>query len=123
MQQHIVGDPERFDDRGIRARDGEQAIVRNDDLRVDLFLEPADALICLDRSAAAFEGEWSGHHTNGERAERLGDVGYNRRGAGARAATFASGDEDHVAALEGGANFVFVCFGSGSTDVGIATGT
>ena len=69
-------------------------------IRVSTSSRRPDALVGLGRAALALERERPGHHTDGQRAERPGDPGDDRRAAGAGAAALARGDEHHVGALE-----------------------
>ena len=52
------------------------------------------------RAPRPFEAERLGDHGHGERVEFLGQRGDHGRGAGARAAAQAGGDEHHVRALQ-----------------------
>ena len=54
----------------------------------------------LLRALAALEGERLRDDADGQRAELAGELGDDRRGAGAGAAALAGGDEDHVGALQ-----------------------
>ena len=51
-------------------------------------------------AAPALERERPRDHADGERLQLAGELGHDRRGAGAGAAAFAGGDEDHVGALQ-----------------------
>ena len=99
-EEHLVGRGERLDHRDAAVADLEEAVVRHDDERVDLFLELRDARLGLLLTAAALERERLRHDTDGQRADRLGDLRDDRRAAGARAAALAGGDEDHVGAAQ-----------------------
>ena len=61
-----------------------------------------------------------GDHADGEGAEALGDLGDDRRAAGAGAAALAGGDEDHVGALEHLLDLVAVLLGGLAADLGVA---
>jgi hypothetical protein len=63
------------------------------------------------RAAAALEGERARDDADGQRAELAGDLGDDRRAAGAGAAALAGGDEDHVGALEDLLDLVAVVLG------------
>ena len=73
-------------------------------------------------AAAALEGERPGDHADGERTESLGDLGHDRRPAGAGAAALAGGDEDHVGALEHLLDLLAVLLGRLAADLGVAAG-
>ena len=79
--------------------------------------EPLDPVLGLDRAPLALEAERPGHHADGQRAERAGDVGHHRGAAGAGAAALARGDEDHVGALEDLFDLLAVVLGSLRADV------
>ena len=76
---------------------------------------------CTD-AATALEGERAGDDADGERARGLGDLGDDRRAAGAGAAALAGGDEDHVGALEHLFDLVAVLLGGLAADLGIGPG-
>ena len=102
--------------------DLEQAVVRDHDERVDLALEPLDAVLGLDRPPPALERERPGHDADGERADAAGDLGDDRRAAGAGAAALARGDEDHVGALEHLLDLVAVLLGRLAAHLGVGAG-
>ena len=91
-------------------------------MRVSTFsFRRLDALLGLHRAAAALEGERPGDHADGEGAEALGDLGDDRRAAGAGAAALAGGDEDHVGALEHLLDLLAVLLGGLPADLGVAS--
>ena len=111
LAQHVVGDLEGLDDRRAPLDDLQQPVVRDDDERVDLVAQALDAVRGLARAALALERERARDDADGERAELLGELGDDRRGAGAGAAALAGGDEDHVRALERLAQLVAALLG------------
>ena len=76
----------------------------------------------LGGPALALEGERPGHHADGQRAQRPGDPGHDRRAAGPGAATFAGGHEDHVGALERVLDVLGVVLGRLPTLVRVGSG-
>jgi hypothetical protein len=80
-----------------------------------------DACLGLHRAAAALEGEGAGDHTDGERAQFLGDLGHDRSAPRARAAALAGSDEDHVGALEHFFDLVAVLLGRALAHLRVAT--
>ena len=60
LQQHLVGHLERVEHARLVVGDREQAVVRDDDQRVDLLLQPLDAAVGLHRAAAALEARTGG---------------------------------------------------------------
>ena len=101
LAQHVVGQPERVDDRRLLVDDLEQTVVLDHDQRVDVLAQVADALLGLLGAPAPLERERPRDDTDGECAD-LRARARRRIGArsGAGAASFAGGDEDHVGALE-----------------------
>ena len=100
LQQHFVGHLERVQHRRALVAHLQQALVRDDDDRVDLLLQLLDAGLGLHGTAASFEAERTGHDTDRQRADAARDLGDERRATGAGAAALARGDEHHVGALE-----------------------
>ena len=100
----------------------EQALVRDDDDRVDLVLQLADAVIGLHRTAATFETERARDHADRERADLLRDLRDHRRAARAGATALARGDEHHVGALQHLFDLGAVLLGGLPTDLGIGAG-
>ncbi len=100
----------------------QQAVVGDDDQRVGVFLELADARLSGRGAARAFEGERPGHHTDGQRADFLGDLRHDAGCAGAGAAAHARGDKDHVAALEHLIQLVSRFLGRFAADFGVSAG-
>ena len=123
LQQHLVGHLERIEHAGLLVGNRQQAIVGDDDERVDLLLESLHAGIGLHRPAAPLEAEWSSHDANGERTDAARQLGDDRRRTRAGTATLAGGDEHHVGALEHLFDLVAVRLGRVATHVGIAAGT
>ena len=100
--QHVVGALERVLERRVLVHHFEQLFVQHDDQRVDLGDQVVDALVGDPHLAAAFVVERLGDDADGQDAEFLGDLGHDRRGAGAGALAHAGGDEHHVGALQRG---------------------
>ena len=69
LQQDLVGHLERVEHARLLVGDGQQAVVGDDDERVDLLLQPLHAGVGLHRAAAALEAERAGDDADGERAE------------------------------------------------------
>ncbi|BFO20735.1 hypothetical protein SHKM778_71230 [Streptomyces sp. KM77-8] len=99
-EQHLVRRLEGVENRHLAVRDGQQPVVRDHDEGVDLFAEFGDAVLGLVRAAPSLEGERAGDHTDGEGAERAGDVGHDGRATGTGAAALTGRHEDHVGPLE-----------------------
>ena len=84
----------------LRSSTDEQPVVGDDDQRVDLVGERVDPGLGLVAPARALELERPGDDPDRQRAELAGDLGDDRRGAGAGPAARAGGDEDHVRAAQ-----------------------
>src|SRR5207302_1667104 len=99
--------------------DLEQAVVLDQDQRVDFVAQLVDAAFCLVGALASFEGERTRNNADRERAELLPELSDDRRATRARAATFAGGDEDHVRALQRVFQLVATLQCCGQSDGGI----
>ena len=103
--------------------DLEQAVVGDDDERVDLLGQQIDALLGLVAAQAAFEAERLGDDAHGERADFLArDLGHDRSRSRARAAAFACGDEDHVGLGQRVADLCAAFLGSLRAHLGVRAG-
>ena len=122
LQQHFVGHLERVQHRRALVAHLEQALVRDDDDRVDLLLQLRDPRLGLHRATTTFETERPGDDTDGQRADLLGDLRDDGRATGTGAAAFARGDEDHVGAFQHLFDLLTVLFGRLLTDLGIGAG-
>jgi|AJXC01.1.fsa_nt_gi hypothetical protein len=96
----LVGGVEGAQQGGVLVGYVEQPVVGYDDLGVDHVPQLHDALLGLDRTPPALEAEGPCHDADGERADRLGDLGDDRSRTGTGATPLASRDEDHVGALQ-----------------------
>src|SRR5258706_96800 len=85
--------------------------------------QPADALFGRLLRLPALEAEGLGDHADGQRALLPGDLGDDRRRAGAGAAAHAGGDEDHVAVVEQLAQLLARLLGRLGADGGVAART
>ena len=99
--KHLVGLAERLDQAGVLIGDVEQALVRDDDERVDVLAEQFDALGGRRHAALPLALEGLRHNGDGQDVELLGDGGHHGRAAGARAAAHAGRDKDHVEVVDG----------------------
>ena len=122
LQQDLVGHLEGIEHAGLFVGDGQQAIVGNDDQRVDLLLQALHTGVGLDGTAATFEAEWPSDDTDGQGADAARQLGDDRRCARACTATLAGGDEHHVGALDDFFDLVTVRLCRVATDVGVTAG-
>jgi hypothetical protein len=100
----------------------QESLIGDDDQRVAGLAQLTDAGFGLAAAPLALEVERAGDDADGQRAELLGDRRHDGCPAGARAATLAGGDEDHVGALEELLDVVTVVFGGASPDLRVGTG-
>ena len=122
LAQDVVGDLEGLDHRGLLVEHLEQAVVGDDDQRVDLGGQLLDPLVGLVAAAAALEAERLGDDADGQRADLAGEAGDHRGGAGAGAAAGAGGDEDHVGALQQALDLVLLLEGGAVAELGVGPG-
>ena len=122
LPQHVVGHLERLIDRRLLVADGEQTVVGDDYERIDFFAEARDALLGLLAATGPFEGEGAGDDGDSERAEVLGDAGYDGRSAGAGATAHAGSDEDHLGIAENVLDVFARLIGGGAALLGVAAG-
>src|SRR5699024_6029831 len=99
-EQHLVGRLEGVQHRDVPVADGQQPVVGDGDQRVHLGPQRIDTGVGLHTAATALEGERAGDHTDGQRAERAGDLGHHRSTTGASTTALTGGDEDHVCAAD-----------------------
>ena len=69
LAQHVVGDAERLDHRGLLVEHREQAVVGHDDQRVDLGAERLDPGLGLVGALGPLEAERLRHDADGQRAD------------------------------------------------------
>ena len=73
-----------------------QALVRNNDQGVNIFLELINACVCLFHALLAFKTKRSGNNADSQNAHFPCDLCDNRCTAGTRAAAHACGNEHHI---------------------------
>jgi hypothetical protein len=100
--QHVVGVGEGLILGDVVAEHLEQLFVQHHDQRVDVGFELGQAGVGVVHAAPPFPVEGLGDHAHRENAHLLGHARDHRRGAGARAAAHAGGDEQHVRAFDRG---------------------
>ena len=99
-QQCAVGGLERIHDGDGAVGQFKQAIVRNDDERIDFLTQVLDAEFGGGGTLRAFEGERTGDHGDGEGPLLVSRTGDDRACAGTGAAALTAGDEHHIGALQ-----------------------
>ena len=100
--EHAVGHAEGLREGGLFVGHLEQVLVRNNQQGIEMAVQLLQAGFGHAHAFGAFEGERLGHYADDEAAVFVGGLRDHRRAAGARAATHAGGDEDHVKAFECG---------------------
>ena len=119
VQQNFVGLLEGVHHGQRRARDRQQALVRDGDQRVNVFTKKRHAAFSVLHALFAFEHEGLGDHTYGEGADFFCDLREHRRCAGSGATAHAGSDEHHVRAAQNLGNLSVVFQGSFTADLGI----
>src|SRR4029079_6325067 len=122
LAQDVIDDLEGVEDRRVLLEDVAQPVVGDRDERVDLGLQRLAGLLRGQLALGALERERLRHDRDRQGALLLGDLGDDRRGARARPAAEAGGDEHHVRALEGLGDLLAVLLGRALPDRGVATG-
>jgi hypothetical protein len=100
LEQDVVGLTERIDDADVAIGERQQPIIGDHDERVHLGPEVVDAGFGLGLSTPSLEAERPGHDADGQGSERASHPRDDRGSASAGTAALASGDEDHVSALQ-----------------------
>jgi hypothetical protein len=119
--KHLVGHRESVGEGGLVIGDAEQVLVRNDNQRIDAFLQLLDTRFGQAHAPLTFEVERLGDHADGENALVAGRLGNNRGSTGAGAAAHAGGDEAHVGAIEVIDDLINALFGCRAPDFRLRT--
>src|SRR5664280_3038326 len=121
-EQNLVGATEGVEHADRAITDREESVVGDDDECVDLLAQAGDTGLSLVGATTALEGEGPGHDTDGERADGLGDLGYDGCPTSTGATPLSGCHEDHVSALEHFFNLLRVVLSGLLPDLGISTG-
>ncbi len=100
----------------------EQAVVLDDDERVDALAQRLDPALGLIRAQLALEAERSRDHAHRQGADLAADLGDHGRAAGTGATALACRDEDHVRALQRLLELVAALFGRGASHLRVGAG-
>ena len=123
LTQHVVGSLKSVHQGDALLADELQALVGDDDQRVDMHHQGGNALLGQAHLALALKGEGLGDDADGQDAQVVGSLGHDRGSAGAGAAAHTGGDEDHLGALQGVGDLILALLGSALADLGISAGT
>ena len=123
LSEHVVGEPERIDDRRLPLDHLQQPVVLDHDDRVDALGQLGDALLGNLAAPAAFEGERPRHDADGQSSDLAREIGDDRRGARSGAAPLARRHEHHVGALQDFFQLVARLEGRRPTDLGVGAGS
>ncbi len=123
VEQDFVGLGQHVHERRLLGGQGQQAVIGDGDDAVDDLAQLLDAALGLLLTAFALEKEGLGDHGHGQGTQVLGHLGDDRRRAGARSATHAGGDKNHVAITENVANLGLAFQGRVTADIRIGPGT
>jgi hypothetical protein len=122
LAKDLIGHGEGGLGGGLRFDDGEELVVRDDDVGIHFLLEVGETALGDVLALRAFEGERTGDDGDGERADLFGDLRDDRSGAGAGAAAHAAGDEHHVRTLERFLDLLARLFGGAAAEFRIHAG-
>ncbi len=100
LAEDVVSEPEGVDHRHLGVAQCEQAIVRNDDQRVDSGAQSLEPFFGGLLAALTLESKRQGDDADRECACGAGKLGDERRSSGAGSAAHTRGNEDHVGAVE-----------------------
>ena len=120
MAEHVVGNAETLKESRVLGHH-QQLFVGNHDHGIDALHQLLQSALGLHQAALALEAKGLGDHGDGQNAHLAGQRGNDRRGAGARAAAQARGDEDHVGAFQRLDDLFRVLERGAAADVGIGT--
>ncbi len=123
MQENFIGFLQRVVERDSLTDHCEQTLVRHDDHRVDVLPHLGDAELCLAKALAAFEKEWTGDDTYGERAGFTRQLTDCRSRTRTCSATHAAGDEYKICVGENPSDFLPVLFYCLLSNLGTRTRT
>ena len=120
--KHFVHDRECLEHRGFLADQVDDALVLDDQQRVDVRLELDPGRVGNFSPTNTFEFKWPRHDADRERAGLSCLCRDHRRGPRTRPATEAGCDEDQVGPGHHPADLLGILFGSLPPDGGVATG-
>ena len=99
-----------------------QALVGDDDQRVDVHHQGGNALLGLCHLALAFEGKGLRDDADGQDAEVMRGLGHDGGCTRAGAAAHTGGDENHLRTLQGVGDLILAFLGSALADLRVSTG-
>ena len=100
MTENVVGEQKGVLHRQRSVDGGEQAIVRDDDERVDVLAQTFDGFQSLVVPLTTFKLERHGDDAHGQNTGALGNLRDDGRRAGARTTTHTRGNEHHIRTCE-----------------------
>ena len=121
-EQHLVGRAERVHQPHADVAELQQPVVGDDDQGVALVAQRGDALLGLPARRRPSKENGLVTTPMVSAPELARDRRHHRRSAGAGAAALASGDEDHVGALEDLLDLLAVLLGGLATHLGVRAG-
>mmetsp|Transcript_23875 Transcript_23875/g.53439 ORF Transcript_23875/g.53439 Transcript_23875/m.53439 type:complete len:352 (+) Transcript_23875:134-1189(+) len=122
LTEDVVGYSERTVHRGILGYDIEESVIRHDDDRVNMLLQPLDGAYGLPHPALALEPERLGDDTDSQSASLPGYLGDDGCSPTARPAAHAARDEAKVGPLDHGRDLRARLLGGELSDFGVASG-
>ena len=121
--QHVVGHGEGIGEGGLLVGDPEQVLVRDDEQRIDVFLQLVDAALGRAQAPRTFELERLGDDADGQDAFLARGARDDGGSPGSGAAAHAGGDERHVAADEMGLDVGHGLFRGSGANFRLRSGT
>ncbi len=122
LAQHIVRDLEGVGQRDLLVSGVFQAVIGDDQQRIDLAEQLLDAGLGLIHTALALKLEGLGHHADREAAGLACDIGDRGGRAGTGAAAHAGGNEHHIGVLDGLGDVVAALLRGALADLRIGAG-
>ena len=107
LLENVVCNAEGIGKGDLLVGDKFQAVVRDDDQRIDLVGEIGNAALCLTHPVRTFKFKGLGHDADGQNALVMRQLSNDGGCARAGAAAHTGGDEDHVGVFQDLRNGVF----------------
>ena len=119
LDENVVRDLESVGQRNLLGAGVFQTVVRDDEEAVHAAHQLADALLRLQRAAAALPGERTRHNADGEDAGILRGLSHDGSRSRAGAAAHTGGEEYHIGTLERLGDGVAALLGGALSDIGV----
>ena len=121
LTEHAVRDFKRVLKGDLLFRYVLEALVRDDNQRVDILIQLVDAAQCLFQTLLTLKRERTGDNADSQNAHLTGDLRHDRSRARTRTAAHTSGDEYHVRIGQRCGNLLLALFGCLAADLRVRT--